>query len=116
MCACSRDPGATQAQKDEVQRLLGELEKNGGEFRSLTDLTDMFRQNYDRLLTELEKARNDMTKELTYTNIVVYPEVSDKKVYPIRWLIVLISTAATVFLAFVLLAWMDSPAPRTSHR
>lgn len=120
-------PGATQAQKEEVQGMLDELEKQGGEFRGLTDLADMFRQNYDRLLTDAEKVRNDMTKELTYTNVIVYPEVSDKKVYPIRWLIVMVATASAVFLAFVLLAWRDlsrrpshvperEPAPRREHR
>ena len=100
--------GASEAQKKEVRAMMEELEHNGGEFRSLTDMADMFRINYDRLLTELERARNDMTKDLTYTNVVVYPEVSDKKVYPVRWLIVLIATAGSVFLAFVLMAWSDN--------
>ncbi|MBK8341327.1 MAG: hypothetical protein IPK99_15680 [Flavobacteriales bacterium] len=38
--------------------------------------------------------RSDVSKELTYTNVVGYPEVADRKVFPVRWLIVLISTAA----------------------
>ena len=102
--------GASSAQKDEVKRMLDQLATNGGEFRSLTDMTDMFRQNYNRLLTEFELAVNDVNKELTYTNVVVYPEVPDKKVWPIRWLIVAISTASAMFLAFVLLAWRESDA------
>ena len=88
-------------------RLMKEMEQKGGEFRQLTELSDLFRANYDRLLTEYERIVNDVTKELTYTNTVVYPEVSDKKVYPVRWLIVLIGTASALFLCFVLLLWRD---------
>ena len=67
----------------------------------------MFRANYDRLLTEYERVVNDVTKELTYTNTVVYPEVADKKVYPVRWLIVSTSTLSALFLCFVLVVWRD---------
>ena len=99
--------GASQSQKDAVQAMIKELEEKGGEFRELTELSNMFRSNYDRLLTEFERVVNDVTKELTYTNVVVYPEVSDKKVYPVRWLIVTVATASAMFLCFVLLLWRD---------
>lgn len=86
-----------------VEDMMGKLQETGGEFRELTELSNMFRSNYDRLLSEYERAVNDVTKELTYVNVVVHPEVPDKKIYPIRWLIVLIVTASAMFLAFVLL-------------
>jgi len=97
----------SSAQRDALQARMRDLEEKGGEFRQLTELSDLFRQNYDRLLTEYEKVVNDVTKELTYTNVVVYPEVSDKKVWPIRWLIVSTATLAALFLCFVLLVWRD---------
>lgn len=99
--------GAGQAQKESVLAMIKELEEKGGEFNELSELSKMFRANYDRLLTEYERVVNDVTKELTYTNVIVYPEISDKKVYPVRWLIVLISTASSLFLCFVLLLWRD---------
>lgn len=99
--------GASQGQRDQVRAMIKELEEKGGEFNELTELSDLFRGNYDRLLTEYEKVVNDVTKELTYTNTVVYPEVSDKKVYPVRWLIVSTSVLSALFLCFVLLVWRD---------
>lgn len=99
--------GGSQAQRDAIQGMIKELENKGGEFRELTELSDMFRANYDRLLTEYERVVNDVTKELTYTNTVVYPEVADKKVYPVRWLIVSTSTLSALFLCFVLVVWRD---------
>ncbi len=99
--------GGSQSQRDALQAMIKGLEERGGEFRELTELSNLFRANYDRLLTEYEKVVNDVTKELTYTNTVVYPEVSDKKVYPVRWLIVSTTTLSALFLCFVLLVWRD---------
>lgn len=99
--------GAPQGRVDEVRAMIRELERKGGEFNELTEMGDLFRKNYDRLLTEYEKVVNDVTKELTYTNVVVYPEIADKKVYPVRWLIVLLSTVSALFLCFILLTWRE---------
>ncbi len=99
--------GSSQAQRDVMQGMIKELEQKGGEFRELTELGNLFRANYDRLLTEYERVVNDVTKELTYTNTVVYPEVADKKVYPVRWLIVSTTTLSALFLCFVLVVWRD---------
>ncbi len=99
--------GAPASRVDEVRSMIKGLEEKGGEFHTLSEMSELFRANYDRLLTEYERIVNDVTKELTYTNVVVYPEVSDKKVYPIRWLIVVLSTASALFLCFVLLVWRD---------
>lgn len=95
------------AQRETLRAMIKDLEQKGGEFRQLTELSNLFRSNYDRLLTEYEKVVNDVTKELTYTNVVVYPEISDKKVYPVRWLIVSTTTLSALFLCFVLLVWRD---------
>jgi len=100
-------PNVSQARMDEVRDMFRKLESSGGEFRALSDLSNKFRFNYDRLLGEYERLVNDVTKELTYTNVVLYPEVSDKKAYPIRWLIVLVATASALFLCFVLLMWRE---------
>ncbi len=102
----------SQSQKDAVLKMIRDLEEKGGEFRQLTELSNLFRSNYDRLLTEYEKVVNDVTKELTYTNVVVYPEVSDKKVFPVRWVIVSSVTFSALFLCFVLLLWRDDRRTR----
>ncbi len=94
---------SSPAKAKEIKALIDELERKGGEFRTLTALSDGFRANYDRLLTGYEQTVSDVTKELTYTNTIIYPEVPDKKVHPVRWLIVLLSLLSALFLCFVLL-------------
>ncbi len=101
------DPRASAAQKNELAGMIRRLEEQGGEFRHLSQLSDLYRMNYDRLRTEFERVHSDMVKELTYTNVVVHPEVSDKKVYPIRWLIVSASVLSALFLCFILLSWRE---------
>ena len=101
--------GASGAAREEARGLLKALGEKGGEFRQLTELSTIFRDNYVARLNEVEKARTDVNKLLTYTNVVGYPEVADKKVFPVRWLIVLISTVSALFLAYVLLALRHRP-------
>lgn len=99
--------GASHGQREQVLAMIKDLESKGGEFRQLTELSNLFRGNYDRLLTQYETVVNDVTKELTYTNVIVYPEVSDKKVYPVRWLMVLMATSSALVLCFLVLLWRD---------
>jgi capsule polysaccharide export protein KpsE/RkpR len=101
------ESGAPESKLSEVRRMMSDLEVNGGTFRSMQELSNMFRANYDRLLTEHERVVNDVTKELTYTNVIVYPEVSDKKVYPVRWLVLLLTVVSALLLAYLMLIWRD---------
>jgi len=100
--------GASAAAREEVRDLLKALGERGGEFRQLSELSNIFRNNYAARLNELEKVRSDVAKELTYTNVVGYPEVADKKIFPVRWLIVLISTTSALFLAFLMISWRST--------
>ena len=52
---------------------------------------------------ELENAEKDLTKELSYSNVVTPPMIPDKKAYPLRSLIMLMFTASVVFLSFVVI-------------
>lgn len=100
--------GGGGAARDEAKGMLRALQEAGGEFRALTNLSDMFRSTYNQALLDLEKAQNDLVKELTYVDVVISPEAPDKKVWPVRWLVVLISLAGAMLLAFVFLAWSDN--------
>ncbi|MCE4564817.1 hypothetical protein INQ51_10890 [Maribellus sp. CM-23] len=60
---------------------------------SLTILHDMH-------VTEYEK-------DITYSHVVEYPFPADKKSYPVRWLIVLLSTISAVFLGLLVFLVLD---------
>jgi len=46
-------------------------------------------------------------KDITYSHIVEYPFPADKKSYPVRWLIVLLSTISAIFLGLLAFLVLD---------
>jgi capsule polysaccharide export protein KpsE/RkpR len=99
--------GTTEKEKEELKAMLSELETKGGEFRALTHLGNLSRTEYNDLVLEYEELMDDMSKELTYTNVIIHPEVPDKKVYPVRWLIVSISLVSALFFTFIVVAMKE---------
>ncbi len=88
---------------DEAKRLYNNLEKYGREFHGFHAQLNSFNSEYIKRLHNYEAALKDLNKVQTYSNIIVKPEVPDKKSYPIRWLIVLVASASAGFFAFVVL-------------
>jgi uncharacterized protein involved in exopolysaccharide biosynthesis len=92
----------------ETRQMLLTLGEKGGEFNSLTEHLWRIRGTYNDLKQDYENSINDVTKVLTYANVITYPVPADKKSYPIRWLIVVISVGSSLFLAFLVLLYLDS--------
>jgi len=59
------------------------------------------------LKNEYVKSLIDLDKKLEFANTVSYPDISYKKVYPIRWLIVLLLSSATIFFTIVLIILIE---------
>jgi uncharacterized protein involved in exopolysaccharide biosynthesis len=96
-----------KANLNEVDAMMRNLEEKGGEFVALEDLAKRSRKVYNDLKVQYENALKDVSKELTYSNIVEAPAPADKKSYPVRWVIVLGYTSATFLLALIVLAFID---------
>lgn len=105
--------GGGENARKEVQGLIQDLERQGGAFKGLTDLGRVLREDHAIALMQYEAAMLDLTKELTYTHVVVQPEVSDKPSHPVRWLVVLLAASTAVLLTALLLIWRR---PRTPGR
>jgi capsule polysaccharide export protein KpsE/RkpR len=87
----------------EAKRLIDALKDKGGEFNSLNEHLWRIRGDYNDLLMVYENAKRDVFKKLTYANVVTRPQPADKKSYPVRWLIVVISVGASLLVAFMTL-------------
>ena len=89
---------------NELTDALRNLEERGGKFHELQEHLDRSTEEYAKLLSQYNTFVNDTKKQLTYTNVVVKPFPSDKKSYPVRWLIVTVATfAATLFSLIVIM-------------
>jgi len=91
-----------------AERLYKNIENEGRYFHDLHHQLNLAREEYNKLLINYDNAVKDVSKKLTYTNVVVYPEVADKKSYPIRWIIVVLSLFASLFFTFIILLFRDS--------
>lgn len=93
--------------RKKAEDILNNLIKKGGEYKKLNRLADLTRDTYYSLKRQYEEALKEYTKELTYTNVVVKPEVADKKSYPVRWVIVFTAMLATAIAALAIFIPLD---------
>jgi len=100
--------GAGHINTKEVNRLKDNIEKMGGEFIILQNLLIQEAARLADLRRDAERAYMDSDRQFTYTNIITKPYPSDRKAYPIRWLIVVISALAAFFVAFVVILVLEN--------
>jgi hypothetical protein len=90
--------GRGDARLDREQAVLAE---KGGDYVSLKEHLWRVRGQYNDIKQQYELALTDLTKNLTYVNVVTRPYPAEKKTYPLRMLIVLAATASALFFAFL---------------
>ncbi len=91
----------------ETNKIMEGLKDKGTEFNALNEHLWRIRGTYNDLVEFYDNAYRDVTKKLTYANIVTKPFPSDKKAYPIRWLIVVITVGTSLLIAFIILMVID---------
>ena len=88
----------------EIEKLFNDVSAHGPEFRALLKLLEYNTFEYNERLVQYEISKSDYNKKVTYSNLLVEPEVNNKKAYPVRWLIVALSMIGSlVFGATVLI-------------
>ena len=102
------DGSSAQINTKEVLRLKENIELKGGEFLLLQGLIQNESGKFSELTREYEKAYMNYDRKFSYTNIITQPYVSDKKSYPVRWLIVAISTLTTFFVTFIVIMILEN--------
>lgn len=88
---------------NESKLIMQNLTEKGSEYNALQEHLWRIRGTYNDLKTAYDVAYRDVYKKLTYANVVTKPFPSDKKSYPVRWIIVLASVGSSLLLAFMLL-------------
>lgn len=95
------------ANRTQLDQLISNLELHGGEYNLLAIQLEQFSAAYASAVTEYEKARIDVEKILTYSSEIISPYPPDRKAWPVRWLIVLVSVAASTLLCFVFIGFYE---------
>lgn len=95
---------------DAIQDKLDVLAQYGGSYYSIQERLDYDRQQLSLLKAKYEEARMDATQNIPHKFIVTKALPSERKAYPVRWLVVAVTMLATFFLLFFLLLLVERVA------
>ncbi len=91
-----------------IETMMHNMEEKGGEYYENVKVFNELLKGYAKTKLDYDEAWKDMNKELTYTNMVTSPTPSDKKAYPIRSLIVLVSVVSANLFLFLIIIFLDT--------
>ncbi|MBW7848521.1 MAG: hypothetical protein H3C41_10635 [Bacteroidales bacterium] len=94
-----------------VMELKANIEKHGGELLTLLEMIQQEARTFVETKTELEQAQRFYNANLTYSNIISKPFPSDKKAYPVRWIVVSFSAIGAFLLALLAIFVIDARNP-----
>jgi capsular polysaccharide biosynthesis protein len=92
----------------EVKRLKENMERVGGSLILLTENIKNEAYAYAQFKIEYEDALRFYDAKLTYCNVITNPFPADKKSYPIRWLIVVMTFILTLFFSIVVVLIVEN--------
>ena len=91
----------------EARRLAKNMGEYGGELVQLVNMLQKEAQAYIQVKLSYELEYRHVVSNVTYTNVVTYPFIPDKKAYPIRWLIMLVTVLSAFTLALVVISFVE---------
>lgn len=97
----------TEANMKDIDLKFKTLAEYGGASVALTDNLELQRKELGLMREKYEKAKVDAEQSLPHKFIVNRAEKAEKKSYPIRWLIVVLSTLASFLLSILFLAFFE---------
>jgi len=93
---------------NQLQMQLDTLAKYGSASKSMTENLEFLRERLVLLKGKYDEIKVDATKDLTWKFVVNEAVAAEKKAYPIRWLIVLVSTLASLLLAVLVIIGVEN--------
>jgi len=104
--------GGSESRGGEVNRLKKNLEEKGGEREMISNLMVAITKDYSAFKLDFDRAVLDLNRNYTYVNVLNKPFVADKKGYPVRWVIVVVSALASLFVAVIVIGIIESRRKR----
>jgi capsular polysaccharide biosynthesis protein len=110
------DAAAYKGDAKPAKELLENLKIKGIEFNRLQKKLTLYERYADSLKIQYDIAMSSATKKITYSIVVENPFPADKKSYPVRWLIVFLSTIAAFAASIVTVLLIDYIRERISAK
>ncbi len=100
--------GGGAVRSAEAKVLKKNMEENGAEMLLLAEMIRAESDQYSIIKLDADRALLDYNRNYTYVNLLSKPFPADKKAYPIRWLIVTVSTLGAFFLALLIIGIIEN--------
>jgi uncharacterized protein involved in exopolysaccharide biosynthesis len=95
---------------------LENLARYGGPYVSIRDQLEHEKKQLSEIKAKYEEAKIDAEEVLPQKFVVEWAYPAEKKSYPIRWIIVLVSTFSALILGILVLAVLDSLSRYTKKK
>jgi uncharacterized protein involved in exopolysaccharide biosynthesis len=91
-----------------VNELKTNIENYGGELLVVVEMLQHESRTYVDTRVEYEQALRFYNAEMTYSNIITHPFPSDKKAFPVRWVIVALSALGAFLLSMLVIFMLEN--------
>ncbi len=102
------DNAAQNINTREVLRLKENIEKMGGLYTMYNDRYFDLIAEYGKVKMEYDQALMNANKDITFASVISKPYPADKKAYPVRWVIVLLTAIGTLFFSFIVVMLIEN--------
>ena len=92
----------------ELEQWMKNLQEKGGEYNLLTKAQENCIFERDSIKMVYDRSLGYVNNKLVYGHMVQSPVPADKKSYPVRWLIILASTFAALFVAMLAILVLEN--------
>jgi capsular polysaccharide biosynthesis protein len=92
----------------ELEQWMKNLSEKGGEYAFLDNQYKFLLTQMDSIQMVYNQSMSSASKRIIYGQRVQNPVPADKKSYPVRWLIVLVSTFAALFVSLLLILLLEN--------
>ena len=99
--------GTSSGKSGEVSRLKKNMEEKGGDRELISALMIAETKDYSTLKLDYDRAILDYNRNFTYVNILNKPFPADKKSYPVRWIVVVLSALGTFVISTMVISFVE---------
>jgi uncharacterized protein involved in exopolysaccharide biosynthesis len=100
--------GGGSVRSAEAKAMKKNMEEKGSEMLLLSEMIRAESDMFSTMKLDADRATLDYNRNYTYVNVLSKPFPADKKSYPVRWLIVVVSTLGTCFLALLIIGAIEN--------
>ncbi len=98
-----------------VKELKENIQKLGGELLTTVEMLQHESRTYVDIKVDYEQELRFYNSNLTYSNVISKPYPSDKKAYPVRWIIVALAAVGGLLIAILVIFALENKKKLTDY-